>query len=194
MRSPPLTTSALFVAGTVLVGLAAPSIAQAQTSAQTGAWIDVHPGLGVGGAPVGATFGTRVGLGYWWGNYDRDFLLGRSWGVGLAARADLFGPELRLAPALEVKRTVDLLVVGYRWRVLVGPELDGDALGVGARLGAGLKVRPSPYIGPTLDVEAGAAWVDGKVSPRFGLHLGVEVAFSWSGREDRDPGAAGGGS
>lgn len=158
--------------------LLVPNVASAQTSRQKGLWVDVHPGLGLGGSPFGPTFGVRGGLGTWWGNYDADYLLGRSWGVGVAFRADLrTDPDrIRMAPSLELRRTIDLLVLGFRWRVMAGPEWEGDQLGVGARLGGSVKVRPTATWGPTLDAEVGAAWVGERVSPRIGLSLGFEVA------------------
>ena len=81
------------------MALAVSSPALAQTSSQSGVWIDAQPGLGLGGSPFGPSFGTRASVGYWKGNYDFDYLLGRAWGVGLATRVDLFGPELRVAPS-----------------------------------------------------------------------------------------------
>mgnify|MGYP001284325370 CR=1 FL=1 len=169
------------------MALAVSSPALAQTSSQSGVWIDAQPGLGLGGSPFGPSFGTRASVGYWKGNYDFDYLLGRAWGVGLATRVDLFGPELRVAPSLEIRRMIDLLVLGFRWRVLAGPEWENDKLGVGLRVGGTVKVRPTPRIGPTIDLEAGAAWVDGRISPRIGVSIGVEIALSVQGREDRDP-------
>lgn len=173
----------------MLLALGASTPALAQTSSQSGGWVDATTALGLGGSPFGPSFGVRASAGWWRGNYDHGYLLGRAWGVGVAGRVDLFGPELRLAPSLELRRTVDLLVIGYRWRVLVGPEWEGDDLGVGARIGGSLKVRPNRYIGPTVDAEAGAAWVGGRLSPRFSIGLGLEVALSWSGKEQRDPGS-----
>lgn len=174
------------------LSLLVPASASAQTSRQVGLWLDGQPGLGLGGSPVGATLGVRGSTGVWWGNYDTGFLLGRSWGIGAAVRVDLFGPQMRVAPSLELRRTVDLLVIGYRWRVLAGPEWDGDAVGASARLGGTLKVRPNRYIGPTLDAEIGAAYIGGKVSPRGLIGIGVEVAFPVAGRnpQRRQPGAA----
>jgi len=172
---------------TLVMSLAVAAPARAQTSAQQGGWIDVQPGLGLGGSPFGPSFGTRASLGWWRGNYDHGYLLGRAWGVGVATRVDLFGPELRVAPSLEIRRMIDLLVLGFRWRVLAGPEWEDDQLGVGLRVGGTIKVRPTPTVGPTLDLEAGAAWVDGKVSPRLAVSLGVEVALSWKGKERNDP-------
>ncbi|MFK7928651.1 MAG: hypothetical protein AB8H79_10725 [Myxococcota bacterium] len=163
--------------------LFAPTTALAQTSAQVGAWFDASPGLGVGGSPVGATLAVRGSTGVWWGNYDSGFLLGRSWGVGADVKVDLFGPNVRVAPSLELRRTVDLLVIGYRWRVLAGPEWDGEDLGGSLRVGGALKVRPNRYIGPTLNAEVGAAYVGGKFSPRGTVGIGVEISFPVSGRE-----------
>lgn len=181
------STRALALATAAGLGLLCASPAWAQTSAQAGVWADYTPGLGLGGSPFKATFGQRLSAGYWRGNYDHGYLLGRAWGFGLAGRVDLFAPDPRGSLAFELRRTVDLLVVGYRWRVLVGPEFSGDAVGAGARLGGTLKYRPTRNFGPTLDAEAGAAWVDGRVSPRFSIGIGFEAAFSLKGKEKRDP-------
>jgi hypothetical protein len=164
-----------------------PGVAWAQTTDQRGLWFDVHPGLGLGGHPFEPSLGVRTSAGWWWGNYDRGFILGRSVGIGVAFRADVLGDVPRLAPSLEIRRTVDLLVVGYRWRVLAGPEWAAGELGVGARLGGTLKYRPSRWVGPTLDLEAGAAWVAGRVSPRFGVAIGVEITGPVSRRKREVP-------
>jgi hypothetical protein len=163
--------------------LLAPVAADAQTTRQTGLWLDAQPGLGLGGQPFGATFGVRGSVGVWRGNYDDAFALGRSWGWGASVRVDFRGDSTRVAPMLELRRTLDLLVLGLRWRVMAGPEWEGDKLGVGARVGGTVKVRPSPFVGPTLDLEAGAAWIDGRVGPRIALSLGIGGAFPVAGRK-----------
>ena len=170
----------------ILLLLLAPMAASAQTTRQTGLWIDASPGLGLGGRPFGATFSARGSVGVWRGNYDDVFALGRSWGWGASVRVDLRGEDTRVAPMLELRRTTDLLVVGLRWRVMAGPEWEGGKLGVGARLGGTIAYRPSPYIGPALDIEAGAAWVDGRVGPRGAISLGIAGAFPVAGRQRRE--------
>lgn len=161
----------------LLVALLLPGVAYAQTTRQTGMWVDAVPGLGLGGDPFGATLSLRGSVGVWRGNYDDVFALGRSWGYGAAVRVDLRGESTRIAPMLELRRAIDLFVIGLRWRVMAGPEWEGAKLGIGARVGGTLAYRPSPYIGPALDIEAGAAWVDGRVGPRGALSLGIAGAF-----------------
>lgn len=158
----------------LLTGLLATTPALAQTSSQVGAWLDGSGGLAAGAPPFYAGIGGRGSTGVWWGNYDDRMALGRSWGVGASVRLEDHPDALRVAPMVELRRQVDLLVVGLRWRAQVGPEWHGSDLGVGARIGGTVKVRPRPWIGPTLDLDLGAAWVQGEVRPSAILSLGVE--------------------
>lgn len=172
----------------LLVVLLAPVAAHAQTTRQTGLWIDAHPGLGIGGQPFGANFSVRGSIGAWRGNYDDVFALGRSWGWGASVRVDVRGDDTRIAPMVELRRTIDLFVVGVRWRLMAGPEWEAGKLGAGGRVGGTISYRPSPYIGPALDIEAGAAWVDGRIGARGAISLGLSGAFPVAGRRRADEG------
>lgn len=157
--------------------LLAPAATWAQTSAQTGMWIDASGAATLGGTPFGLDPSTRVSLGLWRGNYDDRMALGRSWGGGLALRYDARAGAPRLMPSVEVRRQLDLLIAGLRWRANAGPEWHGEQVGVGARIGGTAMLRARPTFGPFVDLEAGAAYVDGQVRPAVALGLGVATAF-----------------
>jgi len=161
----------------LIASLLTPAAAWAQTSAQTGVWLDASGGAAIGGRPFGLDPSTRVSLGLWRGNYDDRMALGRSWGGGVAFRLDARSGALRVAPTIEVRRQLDLLIAGLRWRVAAGPEWHGDRVGVGARVGGTLMVRARPTFGPILDLEAGAAYVDGQVRPAAALGIGIAGAL-----------------
>lgn len=167
----------------VLLFAAAPAVAQ--TSAQTGLWYEGSGGIGLGGAPLQSSWTTRGGLGLWWGNYDDRLALGRSWGVGAAVRYEPGRGVPRIAPSVELRRQIDLLVIGLRWRVQAGPEWHGATLGAGARVGGTLVVRPRPWLGPMIDVEAGASYIAGRVRPAVALSVGLTGAFRLSDRRRR---------
>lgn len=149
----------------------------AQTSAQAGGWVDASGGLSVGSDPLHFGPGGQGSLGIWWGNYDDRRALGRSWGLGAALRYEHRSAQPRVAPMLELRRQIDLLVVGLRWRVQAGPEIHGDVLGVGARVGGSAMVRVRPWFGPTLNLDVGAAYVGGQVRPSGLATLGFEGSF-----------------
>ncbi|MFT7520561.1 MAG: hypothetical protein ACI9MC_002710 [Kiritimatiellia bacterium] len=166
----------------LLLVLLAPISAHAFTSRQTGIWFDAHGGLAIGGTPIKAGLGYRGSVGILQGNYDRSYALGRSWGIGATVHHHV---DRHLATMLEVRRHIDLLVLGVRLRAMAGPEWEQGKMGATARVGAGLKIRPTPIIGPTIDIEGGASYIDGVVSPRFGVHLGVEISIPVAGREPK---------
>lgn len=170
----------------ILAALLLPAAAAAQTSPQAGLWFDAGGGLGLGGAPFAPAGTARAAIGVWSGNYDDRLALGRSWGVGVATRADFAGGALRVAPHVEVRRQVDLLVVGLRWRVQAGPEWHDGAWGVGARAGGRVAYRIRPALAPHLDLEAGAAYVAGAVRPAMSIGIGLEGMVRLHDRARRD--------
>jgi hypothetical protein len=170
----------------MLATLLLPAVAAAQTSTQTGLWFDGGGGLGLGGAPFAPAGSARAAIGMWTGNYDDRLALGRSWGFGAAARADLGDGTRRVAPHVEVRRQVDLLVVGLRWRVQAGPEWHDGAWGVGARMGGRVAYRIRPALAPHLDLEAGAAYVAGGVRPAMSVGIGLEGMVRLHDRARRD--------
>ncbi len=143
---------------------------------RAGAWADAHAGLGVGGAPAGVGFGTDSSVGVWSGRYDPDYALGRYVGVGLGLRT---GPDGLLAGMLEVRRGVDLLIVG-----LHGFGAAGWDLGAGAPLaeiGLGVKARVRPtgrFVGWELRLRGGAEFAD-TVRPVGCVTLGAAFAAPW---------------
>jgi hypothetical protein len=161
----------------VLAALLVPSVALAQTSSQVGAWADASGGVALGGGALRADPTARLALGAWWGNYDDALALGRSWGLGAAVRLDARRGEPRVAPMVELRRQIDLLILGLRWRALAGAEWHGDALGVGARVGGSLMIRVRPQIGPFIDLEAGGGYVGGAFRPAMAAGVGVASAL-----------------
>ncbi|MCB9680246.1 MAG: hypothetical protein H6733_02140 [Alphaproteobacteria bacterium] len=155
---------------TVFAALLATSPAHAALGGDKAGWyVDVGVGLGAGDLPFTPGVGWTAAVGGWLGRYDDDYALGRHWGVGARFRQDVqLAPgrrTLRSAPMLEVRRGVDLLVVGLHVAVLGGPLLEttldasttpGTRLAGGtARLAGDVVYRFRPHAGLALRVETG---------------------------------------
>lgn len=157
--------------------------AHAQTANQRGVWLEASPSVVVGDWPITGAFGARTSVGFWKGNYDRDLALGRSWGLGLSTLWINAQDGHVVAPAVELKRSVDLIVVGYRWRVNAGPEVQNGEWGGHLSVGGTFKYRPRPWIGPTLDAQLGAVYREGQIQPRAVVSLGVEMVSALRKRQ-----------
>lgn len=143
---------------------------------RAGAWVDAHAGLGLAGAPAAVGFGSDASVGVWSGRYDPDYALGRYVGVGVGVRT---GPRGHLAGLLEVRRGVDLLIMGLHGFGAVGWDLGLDA--PLAEVGFGVKARVRPtgrFVGWELRVRAGAEFAD-QVRPVGGVTLGAAFAGPW---------------
>ncbi len=157
----------------------AASPALALTAVQNGPGVDLAAGLGLGGRPVGAHVGAQLSLGWWSGTYDDQYAFGRYWWVGPTGRVDWREDALRVAPLLEVRRGIELIVVGLSVGAAGGPliRVDGveDATDVGwtARALGQVKLRRSRFWGFSLRLEAG---VDG-----FGDQVGFTGAVLLGG-------------
>lgn len=160
---------ALWLLGTALAGsgLADP---------RAGAWADVHAGLGVGGAPFTAGFGSDASAGVWVGRYDPDYALGRYLGAGLGLRT---GPDGLVAGMVEVRRGVDLLIVGLHGFGAAGWDFGGSAPLVEVGLGVKARVRPTGrFVGWEVRLRGGAEFAD-VVHPVGALTLGASFAGPW---------------
>lgn len=169
----------------LLLALLLTPSAEALTSRQSGPWVDAHVGFAAADAPLAAGLGWQAGVGWWTGRYDDAFAIGRYWAGGAVLRQDFVDGALRTAPLLEVRRGVDLLVLGWHvflaggplWAPEAGEPLAGGvAIGATARGGAGLTWRRNPFLGLTVRVEAGADVVDGEVGAAIAALVGGHFA------------------
>lgn len=166
--------------------------ALALTARQGGPSIDLGAGLSLGGSPFAANAGGHFALGWWTGTYDDQFSFGKYWSFGLSNRFDFGLTDQRwsLAPMFEIRRGLELIVVGVHPFLAGGPILvaQGDedlAIGWTARAGIGGKFRRSRFFGLTARIEGGVDSAAGAVSPAFSLLLGG--AFARPAHAIKDP-------
>lgn len=161
-------------------------------------------GLGSGDQPFRAGVGWNVGFGGIIGRYDDAFSIGRHIGLGLQVRQDIqlhaIAPELRTAPMFELRRGIDLLVVGLRASVMGGPLLhtftgplpNTAAVSIPRTRLAGGTVRVAGTAqyrfkrawSAFVRLEAGADFVE-TVQPSLGFTLGLEWAVVTKQRETK---------
>lgn len=178
----------LFVAPPARASLGGPS---------HGMYAQIAGGGGMLVPPLGGAIGWQAGGGGWIGRYDDDYALGRYWGFGFIGRQDRVylpgGASLRTVPLIEVRRGMDLLVLGVQGYVAAGPLFSaqtGHSLQVGGaiRAGGGIKYRFKPHWGLTATAEAGVDILGGSAQARLALRLGVE--FSTPIRKKSTPGVS----
>lgn len=170
----------------ILLLLAVGTARAAITADRTGAFVDAAVGAGSAGGP---TLALSASFGGWRGRYDDELSFGRFWGAGVGIRQDLPGDGgLRTAYLAEVRRGMDLVVVGANGWVAAGPLLvepgstvGTPALGVAARLGGAVELRRSSTTGIALRLEVGADAVGGGVAPAGQLTLGIQNQFAARG-------------
>jgi hypothetical protein len=162
------------------------------TDHRSGAYVDLAGGLGYTGRARGPALGDPprsapaaaldMAVGGWWGVYDDDLSLGRYWGAGVRVEEDVDGPDVSLRPMVELRRGMDLIVVGVHGYAALGPVFSNpgaeDDTGLAARIGGGLELRRTPVLGIELRLEGGADLIDGTVQPAGSLLLGVHSFFS----------------
>lgn len=154
------------------------SPALALTSQQGGPAFDLAVGLGLRGAPVRPALGGQLSVGWWTGVYDDQYAFGRYWWVGPTVRADWRPDGFGLSPMLEIRRGLELIVVGVAPFLAGGLTIDPDqeVLGFTGRGGVQLKFRRTRYWGISLRVEAGVDVVDSAVGFAGGVLLGPSFA------------------
>jgi len=159
-----------------LLLLALPCSAAAMTSARQGIYAATGGGVVFdSAAPVAVGPTWNLSAGWWAGRYDEVYALGRFTGLGITLRQGWERGALRTAPALEVRRGTDVLVIAYHAFLSVGPVFASGAVGVEGLLGAGVKYRFRPHLGVGLRLGAGAAWVE-DLSARITADLVFEFA------------------
>lgn len=148
---------------------------------RSGWWVDAGAGIGLSAPLLAAWPLGDASIGAWFGPYDDDYAIGRYTGVGVGVRPGVLGtPSLPGAALIEVRRGLDLLVVGAHVFAAAGPMFDGDHAAL-IEVGGGAKGRFRPtgrYVGWQVRARAGAAIGQG-VAAEAGLTLGVELASPW---------------
>ena len=150
-------------------------------SPRSGLWADAGAGVSASGDPIAVSPGADVSIGAWFGPYDDDYAIGRYTGIGMAVRPEIRGGAFAPGSAvIEVRRGIDLLVVGAHVFAAAGSTLDRDPSAV-IEIGGGAKGRLRPtgrYVGWQVRARVGAA-VGPRVTPEAGVTLGVEFASPW---------------
>ncbi len=154
--------------------------AAALSGPQAGPSLDLAAGLGLSGAPVRAGLGAQLSAGWWFGTYDDAYAIGKYWWIGPTGRVDVQGGRIAIAPMLEVRRGIEVIVAGLNLfaaggvvQTLADPA---PPLGGTGRLGLMGKFRRHRYWGLTLRLEGGVDVIGSQVSPAFGTLLGVAFA------------------
>lgn len=154
--------------------------AQALSSRQAGPSLDLAAGLGLSGAPVRAGLGGQLSAGWWFGTYDDAYALGKYWWIGPTGRIDVQGERIAIAPMLELRRGLEIIVAGVNLFVAGGVVSTiaepAPPLGYTGRAGLMGKFRRHRYWGLTLRLEGGIDLVDGQVSPTIGTLIGIAFA------------------
>ncbi len=144
---------------------------------QAGPALDLGVGIGWSGEPVAVA--AQVSAGAWFGRYDDAFAIGRSWWIGATGRLRARRARVELAPMLEVRRSLDLLVGGIQGFVAGGVVVDvagseeARPLGGTALVGAIARYRRTRFLSLSLRVEGGVDVIDGRVSPVVGATVGL---------------------
>ncbi|MEM6930257.1 MAG: hypothetical protein AAF602_25175, partial [Myxococcota bacterium] len=89
---------------------------------QAGPALDVGGGIGWSGEPVAVA--AQLSAGGWFGRYDDDFAIGRHWWFGATGRLRARSARVEIAPMIEIRRGIDLLVAGVQGFVAGGVVLD----------------------------------------------------------------------
>ncbi len=159
--------------------------------ATAGPTVDVGGGLAVNHLPWTPGGLWSVGVGGWWGKGDAGGAIGRNVAIVARWRSEVVGDRWHNTPGLEVRRGIDLIVLGIRFGGFVGPRFVSawpPASGVGDVALEGLSVlahgglawRFRPPAALLLRLDAGVD-VDTRpaarhpVTPALGLMVGFEV-------------------
>lgn len=170
-----------------LLALLIASTADALTHDRSGPAFDLAAGPTLSVPPARGAGTAFASLGWWDGNYDDSYAIGRYWAAHLNGRLDWFPTaSTRIAPTLEVRRGLDLVVVGWYFGVGGGPVLvptsDGTTLGGGGRVAFAGEFRRTRFLGFTARLEAGADVVGGAVAGSASLLLGGQFSRPGDGQ------------
>lgn len=155
-----------------------PAAASALPTTRSGPYVDALVGA-MGTVPLSGGLSWEAGAGWWFGPYDEDYAIGRFTSVGVGLRQDLRGGALFTALPVEVRRGLDVIVLGGHGFLAAGPTFAGDDVGALVEGGAGVKGRfrfSGPFVGYVLRARLGAEIGGGDVIGRGALTLGVEWA------------------
>lgn len=170
-----------------LITMWALSTASAFTEPAAGARLEVGIGLGLADAPVQPAFGGYVHVGWFRGQFDDAFSLGRYWELGLTGRLDTRLEGARIAPMVELRRGTDLVVASVSPFVAGGPLVvvgGAPAVGYTARAGLNATYRMHRFRGVVLRLEAGADVVGGAPSFAGGVLVGVSLGRPFRAIDD----------
>ena len=168
---------------TFLLSLMLPTSAFALTGARHGIGADVSAGVSLASVGARPHFGAMLGAGWWSGRWDDAYAIGRYWQVGVTGRFDTqFNGGVRIAPMLEARRGIEVLVAGVIPFVAggivtsTGGDPDDDGFGFTGRGGVIGKFRWHRRHGGTLRLEAGVDVLGGQ--PQFTGSLLLGFQFS----------------
>lgn len=162
--------------------------ALALTDPRQGLWVELGAGgLLDTGSPVAFAPSWGLSMGVWFGQYDEDFAIGRYGGIGITLRQAWLRGELVTLPSLELRKGVDVIVVGYHGFLHVGPQITDNGVGLEGLLGVGAKYRFKPHWGVGVRLGAGAAWADERVTARAEARLTLCWAASFKKKSLADP-------
>lgn len=152
------------------------------SSHRIGLSLDAGVGGNIDTARVQPAVAGLAHIGLWTGKYDDAYSLGRYWSAGPTLRVDWRPDALRLAPMLEVRRGVDILLLGGHLFIAGGalsfhPE-EGPASPIGwtARTGLGVKLRRHAHWGWIGRFEVGLDQLDGQTAATLALIVGGSFA------------------
>ncbi len=169
----------------LLLALLLTPTADALTDDRSGPSFDLAVGGSMQAPPVFGGVTGFTSFGWWAGTYDDSYAIGRYWSVNLNARVDYqLDADLHIAPSLEVRRGLDLVVVGWYFGIGGGPVWtpQGGSMGAGGRIAFGGEFRRTRFLGLTLRVEAGVDAVHGEIVAAGAMLLGFQFSRPGDGQ------------
>lgn len=162
-----------------IIGLASAQTRLARP--QAGPALDVAAGIGWAGRGQPVDVAGVLSFGGWAGRYDDDFAIGRHWWFGATGRVRARAARTEIAPMIEIRRGIDLLVAGVQFFVAGGvvgdvarsTEVPARALGGTVNAGLITRYRRTRHVSLLLRLEGGVDIVEGQVSPGLGAALGI---------------------
>ncbi|MEN0067697.1 MAG: hypothetical protein AAGA48_36550 [Myxococcota bacterium] len=158
---------------------------------QAGPAVDGSAGIGWAGSPEPAAVAGQLSAGVWTGRYDDDFAIGRHWWFGATGRLRARAARVSVAPTLEIRRGVDLLVASVQGFVsgglvadVAGSE-DARALGYTGTVGLMARYRRTRHTSLLVRLEGGVEVVAGEVKPMLAATLGLGFARPFKSPPER---------